>query len=110
MAEAEKTVCVIDEATIDFQSQIPENTVPFNLDLRSRLEQGDLEGYELIDGLVFHKNAVRAKQLVVPTEMIENVIRTLHVKIGHLGVDKCCSEIKKTLLVHSKEKSCSKFY
>lgn len=46
------------------------------------------------NGIIFRiKNEHR--QLFVPEEMENNVIRLVHEKYGHLGIDKCSNQIKK---------------
>ena len=63
--------------------------------LKSVIERGMVNGYTLHDNLVFRKLENGRLQFRVPRDMINNVIRSTHESIGHLGVDKCCTQISK---------------
>lgn len=63
------------------------------LNLRNQLESNEVDNYELRDGLVYRKMKNGQLSLYVPLEMEANVIRLIHEKIGHLGVDKCYQQI-----------------
>ncbi|XP_036325533.1 uncharacterized protein K02A2.6-like [Rhagoletis pomonella] len=70
-----------------------------------KLEEGEVQGYELQDGLVLKKTQGSSPLLCVPGEMQENVIRMIHEKIGHLGVEKCYEQIRKACwFEHMKER------
>lgn len=90
-----ETVGAIGELDIDFQLQIAQSRDPEICSLRSQLETSENSEYELKDGLVYQISPSGNHRLCVPKEMINNIIRWTHEQIGHLGVDKCCAQIKK---------------
>lgn len=80
---------------VDFYIQVTQNRDGHIRTLRERLEMEPVRGYELQNGLVFRINGEGLRQLFVPTEMEDNVIRLIHEKIGHLGIEKSCSQLRK---------------
>lgn len=88
-------VGAVSELDIDFQLQIAQSRDPEICSLRLELENSEKLDYELRDGIVYQISSSGSRRLYVPREMINNVIRWTHEKIGHLGIDKCCAEIKK---------------
>lgn len=88
-------VAYVNEDDLDFHLQLAQSRDPIIMDLRNKLEETDDRDFELIDGVVYHKSPMGHLQLYVPSEMINNVIRLMHEKVGHLAVSKCCSQIKK---------------
>ena len=62
---------------------------------KKRLEKAKVENYELNDGLVFRIGSDEFSQLYVSFDMEQNVIRMIHEKICHLGVEKTCNQIRK---------------
>ncbi|CAI6376784.1 unnamed protein product [Macrosiphum euphorbiae] len=64
----------------------------FQYAIREKLENSDIPYYELRDGLVYRTDE---KKLLfyVPNELIDNVIRTCHDNVGHVGIDKTLSLI-----------------
>lgn len=87
-------VSVIDHDDLDFQIPVAQNRDARLKERLDELEKGEVVGYELIDGLVFRKLGNNSL-FCVPTELQDNVIRMVHEKIGHLGVDKCYDQIRK---------------
>lgn len=57
-------------------------------ELKLKLENGTMDGYDMLNGVVYKKTK-NGLRFYVPTAMETEVIRTIHEKIGHLGVDKC---------------------
>ena len=82
-----------DVYNVDFNIQVAQNRDVLITDLRDKLEFGPVDNFELKDGLVF-KNDGSCFQLYVPSEMENNIIRLIHEKIGHMGVDKTVNQIK----------------
>ncbi|RYE17290.1 MAG: hypothetical protein EOP45_16045 [Sphingobacteriaceae bacterium] len=62
--------------------------------MKKELEIKDVANFELENGLVFRMSKER-RQLYVPLEMEENVMRMVHENYGHLGIDKCTNQIQK---------------
>lgn len=85
----------VDELDFDFRLQITQNRDNKIMMLREKLENGNVDGFELKDGLVYRRSALDQLQLYVPAEMINSVIRATHEKFGHLASDKCCTQIRK---------------
>lgn len=52
-------------------------------------------GYALENGLVFRINDRQQKQLYVPLEWESNVMRLIHENYGHVGIEKCATQIQK---------------
>ena len=64
-----------------------------------------MDEYELDNGLVFRVDNKGRKQLYVPAELEENIMRLTHEKYGHVGIEKCMQQIKKLYwFPHMKEK------
>lgn len=95
LSRVNKTIAYVDNAELDFHLQITQNRDPVIEKLRQKLETSVVKDFELCDGLVYHKSSAGHLQLYVPSEMINNVIRTTHEKLGHLATDKCCTQLKK---------------
>lgn len=90
-----KVVTVSDQLELNHMIQVTQNRDDKIFELRKRLEEEEeVVGFELKDGLVFRKDKNRL-QLCVPSEMEENVIRMIHEKICHLGINKTCDQLKK---------------
>lgn len=85
----------VSELDIEAQLSVAQDRDPTVSKLRTRLETEELSDFILRHGVVFHKSPSNNPQLYVPDEMIDNIIRTTHEKIGHLGVDKCCEQLRK---------------
>ena len=95
LSRIEANVGAISELDIDFQLRVAQSRDPEICRLRSHLETADSDEYELTDEIVYQISPSGKRRLYVPKEMINSVIRWTREKIGHLGVDKCCWEIKK---------------
>lgn len=61
--------------------------------IRDRLETGDDKFFELRDGLVYRKIGRGKLLFYVPKAMEDNVIRTCHDDLGHVGRDKVVKSI-----------------
>lgn len=88
-------VAAIEASGVDVNVQITQSRDANIRAIREKLESGEWPGYVLEDGLVFRLNKTKRRQLMVPDEMIANVIRLVHEKCGHFGTDKCVSQIAK---------------
>ena len=60
-----------------------------------KLSEGSVEGYNSVEGLVVKIDDSGRRLFWVPAEMQNNVIRLVHEKLAHQGVDKCCSKLLK---------------
>lgn len=87
-------IAAVDTNDIDFQLQVAQSRDTNIIGLRSKLEKEEVNDFKLYDGLVYKRDAVGRFLFFVPEEMEDNVIRTIHEKIGHLGIDKCCEQLK----------------
>lgn len=67
---------------------------PVIADLCKRMEKETVAKFSLSNGLVYRQMPSGRSSLYVPSEMESNVIRLIHEKIGHLGVDKCYDQIR----------------
>ena len=56
--------------------------------IRTILEKGELEGYVMENELIFRLAANGRRQLNVPAELEENVMRSVHEKYGHVEIVK----------------------
>lgn len=54
-----------------------------------------MPGYVLENGLVFRLNNQQHKQLYVSFEWEQNIMRQTHENYGHLGIEKCATQIQK---------------
>lgn len=87
------TVATIEIEDIDFQlcaAQARDGEVS---GLKTKLEQGEVKGYDIVNGVVY-KKVNEDLRFFVPKDMEIEVIRNIHEKLGHLGVDKCYLKIK----------------
>lgn len=64
-------------------------------DIKTRLETENVDPYQLNNSVLYRLNSSGNPCFCVPAEMEQNIIRHLHEKIGHQGIDKCCETIKK---------------
>lgn len=55
--------------------------------IRNRLESSEDKFFELRNGLVYHKDKNKKLLFYVPSSMENNVIRTCHDDIGHVGLN-----------------------
>lgn len=63
--------------------------------IRDELKKSEMKYYELRDGLVYRKDKNKKLLYYVPRSMKDNVIRTCHDDLGHVGVDKVVDSITK---------------
>lgn len=89
------SVGVVDGSDVDLNIQISQSRDEVIELLRSKLESADIPGYILENGLVFRVNDQRRKQLYVPKEWETNLMRLTHENYGHMGVEKCATQIQK---------------
>lgn len=93
-ARVNRMAAPVDATDVVFQLRIAQSRDPVVTDLRSRMESEEVQGYSLDDGLVYREGNGETKLLYVPAEMEDNIIRIAHEKIAHMGVDKCCEQMK----------------
>lgn len=83
-----KVVSVASQVELNHMIHVTQNRDETIMELRDQLENKEIRGFELKDGFVFRKDKTIRLQLFVPKQMEENVIRMIHEKICHLGIDK----------------------
>lgn len=88
-------VCLVDGSDLDLNIQISQSRDERIRELRERLEQENVSGYKLENGLVFRINKDGRAQLYVPAEWEENIMRKIHESYGHVGIEKCLNQILK---------------
>lgn len=90
-------VGVVDGSDIDLNIQISQSRDKVINELKDKLENQDVSvsGYVLENGLVFRVNDKNRRQLYVPAEWESNVMRLVHEKYGHVGIEKCIMQIQK---------------
>lgn len=86
---------VIDGSDIDLNIQISQSKDNVINDLKLKLEQGEVSGYSPENGLVFRIDNDMRRQLYVPKEWEDNIMRLIHEKYGHVGIEKCAMQIQK---------------
>lgn len=91
-----RTVRTADQVELDFLIQATQSRDENILRLRTQLEDKRVTGYELKDGLVFRRDKLNRLQLMVPLEMENNIIRLVHEKVCHMGVDKTYDQLRMT--------------
>ena len=68
--------------------QVTQNRDDDIVAIKLRLEMEEVEGLELVYGIVFRKDRMGNLLFYVPHELEENVIRLIQEKICHLVIDK----------------------
>ena len=63
--------------------------------IREKLERTEMKFFELRDGLVYRKDKMKKLLFYVPHSMENNVIRTCHDDLGHVGLDKVINNVTK---------------
>lgn len=87
-------VSVVSSEDIDFQLRAMQSRDPLISQLRKNLGESDSKSYAMQDGLVYRRDRRGDLFFYVPSETEDNLIRHVHEKIGHLGVTKCCDQLK----------------
>lgn len=82
-----RCISVITENSFEQNLAILQNNDATIVKIRDALEETESPLYELRDGLVYRKSGDKLL-FYVPESMINNVIRTCHDDIGHLGINK----------------------
>lgn len=89
-----RIVAAVDDDETSFNIQATQGRDQEIVALRDRLETSEVPGFALINGIVFKEKDTEQPKLYVPPEMETNVIRLVHEKIAHLGIDKTLEKIK----------------
>lgn len=89
-----RAVASVDVDDASFRIQATQSRDVDICTIREKLEQGPVEGFLLADGLVFRDNPNERPQMLVAVELQDNIIRTIHEKIGHLSVEKTVQKIR----------------
>lgn len=79
---------------IDLLLQVEQMRDPDICSLRSKLEVGPFEKFELINGLVYRRTSGGDTCFYVPKVLEEQLIRRCHEKLGHLATEKCYEDMK----------------
>lgn len=87
-------VMAIDAISVELQLQMAQNRDPNVSKLRQELETAVNDEFEMKDGLIFRKNTAGHRMLYVPMEMENNIVRLVHEKLAHQGVDKCYEKMQ----------------
>lgn len=91
----EALVCVVDGSDVDLNIQISQSRDKVINEIKENLENRDIPGYALENGLVFRVNDKNKRQLYVPFEWEDNVMRLIHENYGHVGIEKSMMQIQK---------------
>lgn len=75
-------VMAIDTTGVEFRLQVAQNRDTKVVNIREKLENEEMEEYEMKDGLVYRRKE-EGSMLYVPTKMEENVIRMVHEQMAH---------------------------
>lgn len=89
------SVLVLEGSTFERTLSICQDRDEEIVNIRDELEKGDIKYYELRDDLVYRKYKNKKLLFYVPRTMENNVIRTCHDDLGHVGVDKVVDNITK---------------
>lgn len=89
------SVLVIEANTFDQTLAICQNRDVEINKIRDTLEHAESKLFELRDGLVYWKNKNKELLFYVPQSMENNVIRTCHDELGHVGYDKVVNNLLK---------------
>ena len=87
-------IAAIDPTDIDIQIRAKQSVDKKILDIREKLEQSDLAGFELVNGVVYKKGRKGELCMMVPEDMENEIIRTMHEKRGHFGINKTYDDLK----------------
>lgn len=81
---------------------------PYLKSIATQLESQDLDDFELIEGLVFRKSSDKSR-FIVPSSMINNIIRVYHDELAHCGIEKTVEGIKSNYWFPSMKKKVSEY-
>lgn len=84
---------ITDDIDIDRQLRIAQSRDPIVEELKMKLKLEPVEGFVLENGVIYKISPSGKKLVFVLNELINNIIRNAHEKLGHLGVKKCCCSI-----------------
>lgn len=88
-------VAVADEHEIDFRLRLAQSGDATVETIKTKLEVAEVPHFELIDGIVPHRDERNNKRMYVPIEMEDSVTRMAHELVGHQRVDKTVEKVKK---------------
>lgn len=77
------------DGDVDLNIQITQTRDSRVQNIHDELEKGDVDGYILDNGLVFRHGVRWQMQLYMSCEWEDNVLRLIHEKYGHVGIEKC---------------------
>lgn len=87
-------VLTLEASTLEKTLSIKQDQDPIICNIREGLEKAEDKFFEICNGLVYRKEKNKLL-FYVPNSMVNNVIRTCHDDIGHVGVDKVIDNIIK---------------
>ncbi|GJQ67613.1 hypothetical protein Trydic_g8416 [Trypoxylus dichotomus] len=88
-------VLILEENTFEQILGLKQTTDPKIKEIKEQLLIKEMPFYKLRNGMVFRKDKKKLT-FYVPEEMEQNVIRTVHEDIAHLGVEKVTEYIRET--------------
>lgn len=94
LSRCHQIVSVISGEDLEFQIQASQSRDSIIKSLSEFLKSQPSEMFELKEGIVSKKSKSGDLLLYVPSELEENIIRFVHEKIGHLGINRCVDQIK----------------
>lgn len=94
-ANRKNIVAVVDSEDIDFRLQAAQARDPKITNLKLRLEKEERDKFEMSNDILYKKSN-GTFLFYVPYELEQDIIRTTHEHIGHLGIEKCYQKIKTT--------------
>lgn len=88
------TIGLVHPDEVDMPLQATQSRDSIIVGIRTKLGEKEVDHFELKEGLVYRKMKTGQLALYVPCELENNVIRLIHEKIGHLGIEKCYQPIR----------------
>ncbi|XP_055839911.1 uncharacterized protein K02A2.6-like [Episyrphus balteatus] len=102
-------IAAVSTVELDKNIQVTQERDTIIRSIREKLEKGEVPGYFLENGLVFRVGLQNSHQLYVPKELEDNIMRSIHEKCGHLGIDKCANQLLKNYYIPNVKEKFNKF-
>lgn len=97
------TVGILNESQIEHNITIAQEQDSKLKNIKQILVTSTFPNFMLLDGILFRKDNGK-NLLVVPKNMIDNILRICHDNRGHIGIEKTIVEIKKNFWFSSMRK------
>lgn len=88
-------ILYVDDESFEFVLSAAQKQDPKIIAIASELEKAESSHFEMVDGLIYRKCKGKIR-FYVPSHMEEQVIRTHHEAMCHLGVEKCFEHLSRT--------------